>query len=77
MMKAEFEELKNILASQQESAEGGFLNRVKELKSREVYFPVLMMMLMFSLQVNSHCLDWNLDDQKTRRTSDNGFIIKK
>ena len=53
MMKAELEELKNILTSQQESAEAGFINKLKELKSREVYFPVLMMMLMFSLQVRS------------------------
>ena len=53
MMKAELEELKNILTSQQESAEGGFLDKLKELKSREVYFPVLMMMLMFSLQVRN------------------------
>ena len=53
MMKAELEELKNILTSQQESEEAGFLNKLKELKSREVYFPVLMMMLMFSLQVRS------------------------
>ena len=51
MMKAELEELKNILTSQQESAEAGFINKLKELKSREVYFPVLMMMLMFTLQV--------------------------
>ena len=51
MMKAELEELKNILTSQQESAEAGFINKLKELKSREVYFPVLMMMLMFALQV--------------------------
>ena len=54
MMKVELEELKNILTSQQESAEDGFINKLKELKSREVYFPVLMMMLMFSLQVRSH-----------------------
>ena len=53
MMKVELEELKNILTSQQESAEDGFINKLKELKSREVYFPVLMMMLMFSLQVRS------------------------
>ena len=85
MMKAELEELKNILTSQQESAEAGFLNKLKELKSREVYFPVLMMMLMFSLQVRSqlgmftfylpHALHYTLFVYHTRTIISRGLYI--
>ena len=53
LMKSELEELKHILASQEDSAEAGFINKLKELKSRAILFPVLMMLIMFSLQVKN------------------------
>ena len=56
LMKSELEELKHILASQEDSAEAGFINKLRELKSRAILFPVLMMLIMFSLQVKIHQL---------------------
>ena len=53
LMKSELEELKHILASQEDSAEAGFINKLRELKSRAILFPVLMMLIMFSLQVKN------------------------
>ena len=50
-MKTELEELKHVLASQKDSSEAGCINKLRELKSRTILFPILMMMVMFSLQV--------------------------
>ena len=57
LMGAELEEINSILADQEkmESNQTGLKSKIKELRSRSVLLPVLMMVLMFTLQVSISC----------------------
>ena len=54
LMKTELQEMRDILENQEKDQmeNAGIASKLKEMRSRAVLFPVLMMVVMFALQVS-------------------------
>ena len=51
-MSTELNEIKSILACKADAEESSIFSKLKKLQSRAVLFPVLMLLLFFTLQVS-------------------------